>query len=538
MPTYQAAVFSAPNAPIQLREFADPELEPGAALLETMYSEVCGTDVHLHHGKLSGVPYPIIPGHVSVGRVAKVRGPIRTVEGDAIKEGDVVTFLDVHETCNNCYHCLVADQPNRCPSRKVYGITYSANDGLLGGWSQAIYMKPGVKMIRLPQGLDPETFIGGGCGLVTALHAVDLARLRLGESVLIMGAGPVGQSAIALASLSGAGEVVALDGVADRLEFARRMGAMQTISLDLPRKERLSRAHALTRARGFDVAIEASGAPEAVSEALDLVRDGGRVVVCGHYTDNGPVEIHPHWQINRKHVEVRGCWGSKYQHFHRAVQIAGRFGGTTPWNKLATRKYRLSDAADALSAIGARKQLKAILTACLALMLAGSGIASAQTPAGDTIRKVDTTSVQTLPTVKVAGRMVSVPGRYAAAYKRAAAGRGFYVTREEIAATNPQDLESILSRVPTVQVNDRGVSFSRCQGGLPSPGQPLPAARIQVFIDGRRASLTDNDGVRQLIGSIPVSTIQLLEVYTGVSRIPAEFVDDACAVIVIWTKSY
>src|SRR2546423_12639928 len=189
MATYQAAVMPAPNVPIEIREFPDPELEPGAALLHTMYSEVCGPDVHLQHGKLAGVPYPIIPGHVSVGAVAKVRGSIKTVEGDYIKEGDVVTFLDVHETCWNCYYCLVAGQPNRCPSRKVYGITYSANDGLLGGWWEAIWMKPGVKMIRLPKGLEPETFIGGGCGLVTALHAVDIARLRLGGSGGVVRAG-------------------------------------------------------------------------------------------------------------------------------------------------------------------------------------------------------------------------------------------------------------------------------------------------------------------------------------------------------------
>jgi D-arabinose 1-dehydrogenase-like Zn-dependent alcohol dehydrogenase len=360
--SYVAAVMPAPNAPIELREFPEPELEQGAALLYTMYSEVCGTDVHLHHGKLAGVPYPIIPGHVSVGTVAKTRGSSKTVNGDHIKEGDVVTFLDVNETCNNCYYCLVADQPTRCPSRKVYGITYSANDGLLGGWSEAIYMKPGVKMIHIPKELSPETFIGGGCGLVTALHAVDMSRIRLGESVAVMGVGPVGQSAVALSSLSGAGEIVAVDGVKDRLEFAKRMGATQAISLDLPRKERLSRAHALTHARGFDVVIEASGHPDAVSEALDLVRDGGRVVVCGHYTDNGAVEIHPHWQINRKHVELRGCWGSKYEHFHRAVEIAARFGAEKPWRETVGRTYELRTASDALEAIGSRRSVKALIS--------------------------------------------------------------------------------------------------------------------------------------------------------------------------------
>jgi L-iditol 2-dehydrogenase len=216
-------------------------------------------------------------------------------------------------------------------------------------------------MIRLPAGLAPETFIGGGCGLVTALHAVDLARLRLGESVAVLGAGPVGQSCVALASLSGAGELVAVDGVADRLAFAGRMGATRTIGLDLPREERLAAARALTSGRGLDVVIEASGAPEAVSEALDLVREGGRVVVCGHYTDNGPVLVHPHWQVNRKHVELRGCWGTRYEHFHRAVGLAARFAGAKPWRDLARAVHPLPDVAAALSAIEARSAVKAVV---------------------------------------------------------------------------------------------------------------------------------------------------------------------------------
>src|SRR5687768_15293743 len=124
MTTYQAAVFPAPNVPIEIREFPEPELEQGAALLHTMYSEVCGTDVHLHHGRLSGVPYPIIPGHVSIGVIAKMRGQLKTVNGDALREGDVVTFLDVHETCGACYHCLVANQPTRCPSRRVWNYLF------------------------------------------------------------------------------------------------------------------------------------------------------------------------------------------------------------------------------------------------------------------------------------------------------------------------------------------------------------------------------------------------------------------------------
>jgi L-iditol 2-dehydrogenase len=361
MTSYLAAVFPAPNEPIDFREYPEPELETGSALLHTLYSEVCGTDVHLHHGRLSGVPYPIIPGHVSVGVIAKSRGELKTVGGETLREGDVVTFLDVHETCNSCYHCLVANEPTRCPSRKVYGITYSANDGLLGGWSQAIYMKPGVKMIHFPKDLSPETFIGGGCGLVTALHAVDLSHIRLGDSVAVLGAGPVGQSVVALASLSGAGQVVAVDRVKDRLDFAREMGATNTIDIALPRSDRLALARSMTRDHGFDIVIEASGNPDAVSEALDIVRDGGRVIVCGHYTDNGSVEIHPHWQINRKHVELKGCWGSRYEHFHRAVDIAAQFGDIKPWSGMAGNTYALGDVGAALASVADRSSVKAVV---------------------------------------------------------------------------------------------------------------------------------------------------------------------------------
>jgi threonine dehydrogenase-like Zn-dependent dehydrogenase len=359
--SHSAVLMTAPFAPLVIEEFATPVLEPGAALLRTLYSEVCGTDVHLHHGKLQ-IPYPIIPGHVSVGIVEASNGPLRDINGDTIKEGDTVTFLDVHETCNNCYQCLVAKQPTRCPSRKVYGITYSANDGLLGGWSEAIYMKPGVKLIKLPPELAPETFIGGGCGLVTALHSIDMAELRLGESVAVLGVGPVGQSIVAFASLSGAGEIIAVGAPNDRLAFATRMGAISTLSLDLPPEERLESVRRATGGRGVDVVIEASGAPDAITQGLDMVRDGGRMIVCGHYTDNGAVEIHPHWQINRKHVEIKGCWGSRYDHFHRAVALTARFGDVKPWREMVSGRYTLENAAAALDAVASRSAIKALIT--------------------------------------------------------------------------------------------------------------------------------------------------------------------------------
>jgi L-iditol 2-dehydrogenase len=360
--TYKAAIMPAPGESIRVESIPGPTLEPGAALLRVLHSEVCGTDVHLHHGRLAGVPWPIIPGHVSVGTIEELPSPVQDVHGRAFRVGDVVTFLDVHGTCHRCYECLVTRQSTRCPNRRVYGITYGVRDGLLGGWAEAIWMRPGVHMLALPAELDPRTFIGGGCGLVTAVHAIERAEARAGSTVAVLGVGPVGQSALALAALGGADLVVAVGDPASRRSFAKRMGASEVIGLDIPPDERIERVRELTHGRGVDIVIEAAGAPDAVTQALDLVRDGGRVVVCGQYTDGGATTINPHWQINRKHVEVRGCWGSDFSHLYRAVRLAARFGGVVPWREMIGAEFDLESANEALAAVARRDVTKAIIT--------------------------------------------------------------------------------------------------------------------------------------------------------------------------------
>ncbi len=356
--TIRAAVMPAPGEPLEVRGFAAPELEPGAVLLRTLASEVCGTDVHLWHGRLSGVPYPLIPGHISVGAVEATGGKVLDIEGNAITLGDVVTFLDVVGTCYNCWYCLVAKETTRCPHRRVYGITLGADDGLLGGWSERIYLRPGVKIVRLLPDVSPELWIAGGCGLPTALHAVDRAGIRLGDRVVIQGAGPVGLSACALAVTSGAHWVGVVDAVPHRLEAARRMGADALIPLDADTANAVRRA---TGGRGADVVIEASGSPAAVPQGCRLARDGGRYVVVGQYTDNGTAEINPHLDINRKHLEVRGCWGVDLSHLWRAMAALSRWGDRFPWTALISRRYGLDEAGDALAAVESRTVVKALI---------------------------------------------------------------------------------------------------------------------------------------------------------------------------------
>ncbi len=340
----RAAVMVAAGRPLEVWELPDPALEPGAILLQTVASEVCGTDVHLHHGRLAGVPYPIIPGHVSVGTVLEARGVSVDVNGQALRAGDVVTFYDVHEVCGRCWYCLVAQQPNRCPSRRVYGITYSAKDGLLGGWAQRIYLKPGVRVVKLPEPLTADDVIGGGCGLFTGFAAVERATPQMGDVVLVQGAGPVGLSAAAFASLRGAATVIVIGAPAARLELAQMLGADVTLSLEQPPDEREAAVRALTGGRGVDVAIEAAGNPAAIPEGFRLLRDGGTYVIAGHYTDVGTVTVNFHTDINRKHADVRGQWGTDFRHLYRALRLLAKHHARLPFARVIGARYGLADA--------------------------------------------------------------------------------------------------------------------------------------------------------------------------------------------------
>ncbi|MEX0842944.1 MAG: alcohol dehydrogenase catalytic domain-containing protein, partial [Gemmatimonadota bacterium] len=228
----RAAVMRGPGLPLELHTFPDPEPAPGEVILETVASEVCGTDVHLWHGRLAGVPYPIIPGHVSVGRVKESNGVDRDALGEPLAEGDLVTFLDVHGTCHRCFHCAVALQPNRCAARRVYGITFPLEEGLLGGWSEVIRLLPGVNILKLPGSIGAERFIGGGCGLFTGFAAVERGGLRMGETVVVQGCGPLGLYATALARDRGARKVLVIGAPANRLTVAKDWGADDTLNLD------------------------------------------------------------------------------------------------------------------------------------------------------------------------------------------------------------------------------------------------------------------------------------------------------------------
>ena len=345
---------------LALKEFPEPDLEPGAILLKTIYSEVCGTDVHLLKGQLAGVPYPIIPGHINVGEIEKINGTTCDLEGNPFQTGDEVVFLDVHETCHSCWYCLVAKASTRCPSRKVYGVTYSAEEGLLGGWSEKIYLKPGVKILRLPEQLPAKDFIAGGCGAPTALHAVERAGIGLNDSVVIQGSGPVGLFSAVFAILSGAGQVIVVDPAPVRLTVVEGVGVDQTVAEESA-KGRIDAVLAITNGRGADVTIEASGNPKAVPEGLEMTRDNGTYCIVGQYTDAGDININPHLQINKKHVDIRGTWGIDYSHFYKCVRLMAKYRNRFNWHRMISKFYSLEDVASAIKDVEALKVFKAVI---------------------------------------------------------------------------------------------------------------------------------------------------------------------------------
>jgi L-iditol 2-dehydrogenase len=243
----------------------------------------------------------------------------------------------------------------------VYGITYSANEGPLGGWAERIYLKPGVRALKLPAELTADDVIGGGCGLFTGFAAVERSALAMGDTVVVQGAGPVGLSAAAFAALRGARTVVVIGAPQARLDLATQLGADVVLPLEMDREERIESVRALTAGLGADVVIEASGNPVAIPEGLDILRDGGTYAVGGHYTDTGPVEINPHVHINRRHANILGQWGTDFRHIVRALWLLAKHRDRLPFSTVIGARYGLGEAVRALEDVASLSVTKAVI---------------------------------------------------------------------------------------------------------------------------------------------------------------------------------
>ncbi len=367
-----AVILEKFNAPLRAARYPLPSsLEPGAALIRTTMAGICGTDVHLWKGELP-IQLPVILGHETVGHIEAMGNGLETDwSGQPLMAGDRVTWNSAI-SCGKCYYCAQKRQPTRCPERRAYGIGYrcDAAPHFLGGYADHHYLRPGTTMFKLPDDLPTESVIGAGCALITAIHGVEricvetnpgaaVGQSRPGNGfalpplwrdwTVVQGAGPVGIAALAVAKAAAAGKVIVIGAPKARLDMARRFGADHVISLEDVKspQERINAVRQITGGYGADVVLECVGRPDAVTEGMEMCRDGGKYLILGHYCNAGPTSWNPH-VVTRKQLQVFGSWSSEPRHLRAAIDFLRANRERFPFHEMVTHRFTLDQADEAL----------------------------------------------------------------------------------------------------------------------------------------------------------------------------------------------
>ena len=329
----QAAVMLQPGQ-IEIREFDKPTPANDALLLQVDRVGICGSDKHMYLGH-TALKFPVIPGHEVVGTVAEIgkdANKVMNVIGGPIKAGDRVTVVPGSKNCGRCYYCLhVPGRPTLCSGRTIYGFSNSETPPYLNGeFSEYTYIHGNSWVYKMPESI-PEEIQVLTEPVAVATRAVERAcapgvpqvgdGYGIGNRVAVLGCGPIGLLVIAVLRDSGAGTIIATDLVDSRLDMAKQMGADVVINVgETTREERIEQIQDLTSGVGADIAIECAGLPMVFSEALDVVRRGGKVIEVGHYTDSGHIQVRPH-QICNKDLDVCGVWAYPQIQFQTALDF-------------------------------------------------------------------------------------------------------------------------------------------------------------------------------------------------------------------------
>jgi L-iditol 2-dehydrogenase len=313
---------------LRVEQRSVPQPGPGEVLLKVEVASICGTDVKVLHRTLQGQPAgEFIMGHEYAGSVAAL-GP----DVDEFRIGDRVV-VEVHKGCERCENCIKGwytsclNYGNLAKGHRAKGLTCD------GGFAE--YAVNHINTLyRLPDNLTFEQ----ACMVTTAaspLWGIDLmGGYVAGETVLILGPGPIGLMALQLCKALGAERVI-LTGTRDsRLEIGRGLGADFTINV---RKENLAdRVRDITRGKGADSVLECAGGPTSMQEALENVKRGGRIAVVAWYT--GPVQMDMNLAV-RSNVRIYAARGEGGMNCGRSLALMS--AGNILADPIITHHFRL-----------------------------------------------------------------------------------------------------------------------------------------------------------------------------------------------------
>jgi 2-desacetyl-2-hydroxyethyl bacteriochlorophyllide A dehydrogenase len=342
----RAVTFQAPGE-VRVDEVPEPVLSsPDEAIITIEASGVCGSDLHIYHGRVPVDPGTCI-GHEYVGTVTAV--------GDAVTRvgvGDRVlgTFL---VACGSCTNCLRGDY-HRCERGRTFG--HGKNLGALDGTQADQAVVPFADMVlrKVPEGMSADTALFAGDVMGTGYHAVSHSRMQEGDTVAVLGLGPVGLCAVQAAVVGGAAHVFAVDSVEQRLDLAAQFGATPVhLTEGNPKAE----VRAATGGAGADVVIEAVGAPQAVDAAIGLARNAGTVSGIGVQVGKSEMNLGLAWL---KGLDLRLGQANVIAHVDRVLALleSGKLDPTP----LVTHHMKLDDAVEAYEIYDRREALKIILT--------------------------------------------------------------------------------------------------------------------------------------------------------------------------------
>jgi threonine dehydrogenase-like Zn-dependent dehydrogenase len=376
-----AAVLVEPGR-YELHEYPLPEPAPGCVLVKMELSGICGTDKHTYQGfttQYAGVGegkqirFPIIQGHENVGTVAAIGGDgqYTDFEGIPLKVGDRVV-VGANVACGHCYYCRHDFPYYFCQNMADYGNNLCAGDAphLFGGWSQYMYIIPGSFLVRVPDELPSEIAV------LTEIMAVTVGLDRakqmsvfpseaflFDDTVVVLGVGPLGMCFLMKARMLGAGNIIAVDLSDYRLQFARRLGADHIINAsNTTLAERLDFVRALTHGRGADLVIGTAGVPQAVPEALDMMRLGGLLVEAGNFSDLGEVAISPHRHICAKSARILGVGGEEPAAYGPSMRQMARYMRVYPLREFVSHRFPLRDVEAAVHKAVAADSMKVAIT--------------------------------------------------------------------------------------------------------------------------------------------------------------------------------